>query len=233
MESDQELPIHKGEDDENPKKILVTSESDERMGGVYTKKKLTAAPINEEGVVSERKMSLVTKVIGDDEGGADYYYQTWVYLKEIGIPTVSSMRVVDKNTVIMGDMTHDGSEFFGKEKRADLLYTDTGNRELSNIEKKFLDIDPEEAKKAIVNLYEKAWNKGVLLPDDDPYDFIVHPDGSWEVIVLDLSQVEYKKRESEDFKKDKIEKMINMYDYIRKRLNIIGVNRNLNNVNDR
>ncbi len=34
---------------------------------------------------------------------------------------------------------------------------------------------------------QKANRHGIQLPSDDPMELLVHPDGSWELVILDLA----------------------------------------------
>jgi len=94
----------------------------------------------------------------------------------------------------MGDMTRDGSEFFGKAFRGRLnneLYraksSGFGGRHLTDMERIFLSIDPEAMRAELRRIVKIANKNRIMLPDDDEFDILVHPDGSWEILVLDLS----------------------------------------------
>jgi len=52
-----------------------------------------------------------------------------------------------------------------------------------------LEINPRDIKEKLNNLFMDAWNKGIILPDDDYYDLLVQPDGSWQVMILDISNL--------------------------------------------
>ena len=122
-----------------------------------------------------------------DQPHAQRYWERWRYLKSIGIPSVTSMRVIEGDRILMGDMTADGSGFVGKETREDLVY---GGRTsgVNKTELMFLKLDPEPIKAEIARLMDIAWKHGFVLPDDDEeYNLWIHPDGTWQVIVMDLS----------------------------------------------
>lgn len=185
------------------------------LGGSYDKTSYEAKIVGLSGnaEISPRKMNVVIKVafvdqcksvyFGDEKEGMSEsrkYYERWKFLKSIGVPTATSMRVVDEKSVAMGDMTWDGSQFFGKAK----LKSINGERDqeikrdLLEAEKIFLSIDPNEIKKEFVRIQEKCWDNGIRLPFDDMFDLIVHPDGKWEVLVLDLTFLDKREGEKHD-----------------------------------
>ena len=63
-----------------------------------------------------------------------------------------------------------------------------------------------------------AWDKGMRLPFDDPYDILIHPDGKWEVLVLDLAGLRPRKGESEDVLESELEHMTEEIDLMREHL---------------
>ena len=56
----------------------------------------------------------------------------------------------------------------------------------------FLSIDPEEITKQAQEIVEKANKAGISLPMDDPLELLVNPDGTWRLLVLDLSMLEFR-----------------------------------------
>lgn len=219
------------------KKVFVTEvlENQHQMGGVYEKRKVEAVVDPKDKERSERKMRLVLKDAylpkrydfsfdNPEMSMAERYFRKWKLLKENGIPTTSSMRVVDEEVVAMGDMTWDGSEFFGKEKDITALEgRDSAKRKLFKMEKVFLSIDPEKIKEEMERVLKLAWDKGIRLPYDDQCDLLVHPDGTWEVLVMDLSQLRPRKEESEEALEDDRKDMWQMVDEIRSHLLEIAI----------
>ncbi len=119
------------------------------------------------------------------------YLERWRFLKNLDFPVVDEMEITGKDTVRMTLMTGDGSEFFMKRKATHLVVEamKKNKRELAEIEKKFVEIDPEEVLDDVDELRLKAWNLGFRLADDDPFDLLIHTDGTWEVILLDLERL--------------------------------------------
>lgn len=126
----------------------------------------------------------------EDMPESERYYQRWKYLKDRGIPTLGSMRIVDDDRVVMGDATVDGSEFFGK-GRIRVVYGERDNnrkRELTEKERRFVEIyENGELEREARRVAEQMEKSGLRFPFDDYFDVIIHNDGSFEVLVMDLS----------------------------------------------
>ncbi len=222
----QDISLEKNQD-KNTVTITDVNENMHQIGGTYPKHKIEAQ--SEMG----REMKIVLKDVNEtiDEryffpgetknmSSAERYYYKWNLLRQKGIPTVGSMRIVDSGTVAMGDMTADGSQFFGKEIVSRSFESEyQKKRPLSKTEEKYLEINPREIKDKLDNLFMDAWRKGVILPEDDYYDLLVHPDGTWQVMILDLSNLRPKRdtdllENYEEMRRD----MSTDVDYIRKHL---------------
>lgn len=204
--------IYKGETNINLKKggnlgssgleVAIKEVVGRDMGGAFPKSAVMGEIRSNEDGGRAREVKLVVKrayidvrkndVFGNEDKGmsmARRYFERWKYLRKIGIPTVSSMRLVDEIRLAMEDMTTDGSEFMGKGKREELCgleYSDR-SRELTTGERLFLEIDPQKIKDEVGRVADLAWDHGITLPDDDPYDLLIHLDGSFEVLVMDIT----------------------------------------------
>lgn len=130
-----------------------------------------------------------------DQSPAERYFQRWLYLKKIGVSVLESLSfLADGKRVIMKDVTADGSEFIDKETFRGLGHGDTFviDGRLSECQKKFLEIDKDELKQKIHDNFSIAWNLGISLPDDwEEFAVLVHPDGDYDVLVLDLTKLNY------------------------------------------
>jgi hypothetical protein len=221
-----------------PNKLRAIRKEDigsKKMGGCFEKEKIAAIVTNETG--NTRSLRLIRKEVivasadcfGEETlemSDAQRYYERWKYLRKIGISTVSSMRVVDEYTVAMGDMTANGGEFFGKAKRQALL--DEINaikhgfikaRKLTILEKVFMSLDHEEMKEDVAQIQKMAWDAGIRLPSDDQYDLLVNPDGTWNVMVMDLSALRWKKtRDTESVLEAEKHILLSDIDYLKIRL---------------
>lgn len=197
------INLSKGEKEQKKVTITDVHESMFQLGGSHEKLRVEVAT-NKNGEENDRKMSMILKEIDKEDvyyfpsetenmTQAERYLEKWNILRRNGIPTVCSMRVVNDRTVAMGDMTTDGSSFFGKEigiRAYEKRFIE--KRPLKVTEEVFLSIDPMDLKQEIERVQKLAWDKGIILPDNDPYDLLVHPDGKWEVLVLDVQQLKPK-----------------------------------------
>lgn len=116
-----------------------------------------------------------------------WYYQNWLYLKEVGMPTVPELYLLSDEEVLMPDLSADGSKIYGSH----MVFERTRKPDL--IDRIFLDIPEEETECEAKKLAIQATNNGVWLPYNDPLELIVHPDRARELLVLDLSAMSYKR----------------------------------------
>ena len=176
----------------------------ERKVVVLSKKRLDDKGVDNKYIVEahtlingnegERTMRLVEKELkvyeflerNDDDIPADKYLKYWRELQDAGIPTVPTMRKLDDERVIMTDLTAEGGCLYGKNKSLQM----TGDK--NSIDDIFLSIDPEEITKQAQEIVEKANKAGISLPMDDPLELLVNPDGTWRLLVLDLSMLEFR-----------------------------------------
>lgn len=128
--------------------------------------------------------------------GPDYASQ-WQLFRNAGLPVVPTLRKTERGTVMMTDLTADGSEIYGKDLSSMLLQ---GLFQFSHIDKNklpkikyvnsFLEImegeEFERLKRKVKEYQELANTNGILLPTDDPFELIIHPDGTWELVIIDL-----------------------------------------------
>lgn len=186
-----------------------------RLDGVDGAVRVNAVAVNEnrnkhevkfvvkDGYIDEHEepcfFGFETKEMPDPER----YYERWRYLKKIGVPTVSSMRV-SGNKILMGDMTADGDMFFDKHSNLEIKYllgdiSIDQKRPLTTMESSFLEIDPNKIKQELKRIHEIAWNNGVVLPEKDKEQFaiLLSQSGEWKAIVRDLTYLR-KVRENDD-----------------------------------
>ncbi len=125
--------------------------------------------------------------------------EKWKILKGIGFPVVPTLRETDDGRVFMTDLKADGSELFGKslayELQNILLFPPprTTLKAFEGMKNKenFLKIvnDKEEFRKIEekVKKYKKLANESkIRLPVDDAFELVVHPDGTWDLVILDV-----------------------------------------------
>ncbi len=136
-----------------------------------------------------RNVRLVKKV----EENNEQYYRNWRLLKRLGIPTVDSMRTSGKWYVLMTDLSAKGAESYGKERFINwkILHSAMYVEMENTLDDIFSQISFDEIIAEVRRIEEIASNNEVLLPGDDPFDLFIYPSGSWEVLVLDLTNLVY------------------------------------------
>lgn len=176
------------------KKISGEIESSESFygGGTEAKQEIEANLRSESG--RTHKVRLIERA---DNMGADglAYSEKWKMFKEAGLPVVPTLRKTEKGTVLMTDLRADGSEIFGKA----LLYKLTGKAIFPDEQKvevpynfvmRFLEIvEGDEFQKLKTKVQEHvsaASESKIVLPIDDPFELVIHPDGSWDLVTVDL-----------------------------------------------
>lgn len=171
--------------------IKIKSSSPVGDFGADQKERVTAHSMikGEEG---EREMKLVVKTldrdvfieIGSDEVPADKYMEFRQRLVDAGIPTVPSIRKISSNEVAMTDLTADGSGLYGKNRDYQLIDEPVAT------DKFFRSLDFTEVFREVREIIDKADKASIVIPQDDPFELLVHPDGTWNLIILDVSQLE-------------------------------------------
>jgi hypothetical protein len=119
------------------------------------------------------------------------YIKNWKDLNAVGLPVVPTLRICSGTTMILTDMKADGSEIYGKGLRDVLKFRkEKRERPSEEIDQIFLDITNEENIKVVrgkaLEYVERANRNGIKLASDDPFELIIHPDGKWDFIMLDL-----------------------------------------------
>ncbi len=167
----------------------------ELNGGTEKKEKLVLKALSESGR-NDRSLNMVAKevsVLGFNNRekygyltNTEVYFNNWMMLRKAGIPTLPTVRVIDKRRVLITDMTSDGSEFFGKVTEIDEISVEN----LTDAELVFSYLDLSRVRDELERVERLAIQNNIALPIDDPFDLLVHPDGTWEVIVLDFGWAE-------------------------------------------
>lgn len=119
--------------------------------------------------------------------------KTWQKFKEAGLPVVSTMRLTEHNTLLVTNLKADGSEFFGKGYRQLKSFREQKSAPLTEMEMRFLEVTgPEGMEKIaqqVLQYVAIATEHNFMLAGDDPFDLLVHPDGRWKILALDLDGV--------------------------------------------
>lgn len=126
---------------------------------------------------------------------ADYakeYYGIWSRLKKAGLPVVPTVRRVSKEEVAMTDLTADGSIFYDKNTNTNLrLMYDNAAYSAHPFDKKFLSLNTRSVIKRAETILDKANRESIALALDDPLSLLVHPDGTWDIYVLDIGGTQF------------------------------------------
>lgn len=156
--------------------IEVTKTTPFTSGGIEPKNLV-------EGTVGGHAMSLVERV----KFASEYLYN-WRAFKAAGLPVVPTVRINEQTgTLLVTDIKADGSEIYGKAMAYNL--DEELFRRRIEVDARFLHLmqnelgDIERRVKEYVALAD-AHSLG--LPFDDPFELVVHPSGSWNLLILDL-----------------------------------------------
>lgn len=182
-------------------KVKIYEQKADQMGGMDKKTRIVGRFIDRDGYESGVDIPMVIKEVklndeyfgGEREemGLAQRYYERWKFLKEMGVPVVPNVVVLDGNRVLMPDMKANGGDFFGKEKN-DSTFLDTAKkkRKLTNAEEIFMNTDVGLILSEVVRVRDRL--RGIRLPWDDPCDPYISPLGENEFgMVLDIAGLEH------------------------------------------
>lgn len=129
------------------------------------------------------------------ETPADRLYQNWVALRKAGVRVPDDFWILDDDTVVMADVTADGSGVYGKHDDPE-TGPEVSGPGLEYLKRKPLptdlllkDIDMQHVQAAADIEMDKATRAGIILPRDGALDLVVGPGGEWYVASLDLETV--------------------------------------------
>lgn len=159
-------------------------------GGASHKKYITGGI---EAAGSRGEMSFVER---EYNGSRETYIRNWLLCRKVGLPVVAWIRKTEKG-IIMPDLTADGSHLYGKAEALKMWY---GIRTPSPLDGTFLDLmghNKDQIMMCAKGFAEMASAQKVALPRDETFELWVHPDGIWELLLLDLECMEEPERKSE------------------------------------
>lgn len=123
------------------------------------------------------------------------YIKAWRRCHEAGIRVPSEVLVSDEDTLFVTDVKADGSEVYGKGMaRALGSYNPDQERHRPHpeIDAHFMHLTAPENIHAIEaearRVSALAIQANMELACDDPFELVIHPDGSWELMSLDLNE---------------------------------------------
>ncbi len=119
-----------------------------------------------------------------------YYNHIWQQLQKAGINVVPWL-IEHENGVIVPDMEYDNYRFYGKSRSLAINNNHLNLPPFCYQDFLFLLVFSEETvelNRRLSELVFTATENGIGLPYDDPAELIIHPDGYFDLITLDLSR---------------------------------------------
>lgn len=173
--------------------LQIKNEDDLEGFGSEPKKKISGELLSPTG--QTKQVSLIERPLVNYEGDSTYE-KLWNMCKEAGLPVAPTMRRTDRGTVVFGDLAANGSEFYGKSMWDRLSMRKRRPHEnifdYIKLMPRFLNIlenDQDNLKLKLESIVEIANKNNISIPEDDPFDLRVNPDGSWNIFMLDLEGV--------------------------------------------
>lgn len=96
------------------------------------------------------------------------------------------MRRVSRKEVAMTDLTANGSRIYDKHT---LIEINSGIYKGGQLDRIFLGLNTEDILAKAKEIFNKATQHQISLAVDDALSLVVHTDGKWDIIVLDLDGV--------------------------------------------
>jgi hypothetical protein len=118
--------------------------------------------------------------------------ETWRAFREAGIPT-PDMFIADNGKLLAGNVRADGSEVYGKYLASAIKLGLPRTDPRPDTDAFFVDLlHPRNTRvqKKVNKYVGTAADASLQLAFDDPFELIVHPDGDWDLIALDLTHAE-------------------------------------------
>jgi len=142
--------------------------------------------------VDNTPLELVERNFGE---ATDKIIQRWQIAYDNDIQVVAFIKKTDRGTVVMPNITTDGSHIYGKATHYQILGGNGEIRRFEEFDQKFLDLTAsdesmEKIKQRAQEIADKATSVGIWLPYDDPLELVLHPNETWELLCLDLEYLE-------------------------------------------
>lgn len=124
--------------------------------------------------------------------------ERWHRYQDAKLPTYNTIRVVQDGSLLVTDETADGSRLYGNPDFLRVLREGgkLRNKKDSILDSIFISLISSEEIKAIKEktdrTVELASHNKIGLPLHDPFELIVHPNGSWDVKTIDVAESQYK-----------------------------------------
>lgn len=153
---------------------------------------------------SKRMQSKRLRLVERDFGEAtDRIIEMYSAYKKAGLPIVHTFRKTTEGKVAMTDVTADGSRIYGKAVSIHHFGSSGEKRSPDPMDAVFLEfMDDKEAVAAIKIEAERiaslASENGIVLAADDPFELVIHPDKTWNLLCLDLEQAVHNSVDQQD-----------------------------------
>lgn len=176
------------------KPIDEGSESKERITGVVSTQ------------TNERHVSLIRRNFDDrfpyntplNKITATQTKESWRRYKKSDQPTYGTLRIAQDGSLLVTDVCADGSRCYGnpdflKNLRAGKLLRCKKDNEIDTLFIKLVDSEQIELiRHKADGLVRNASDNKIGLPLNDPIELVVHPDGKWDILTLDVAETHFK-----------------------------------------
>jgi hypothetical protein len=121
------------------------------------------------------------------------YIEKWKHLRSLGFSVASDILLNPmRGFMLLEDVKKDGSELYGKSLENSFYYGTRRDRPRPEIDSIFLELTCDETfgqiQRGAERVVENANTRQIQLPSDDPMELLIHPDGTWDFITLDLEK---------------------------------------------
>jgi len=141
-----------------------------------------------QGTVGNQSVSLIERFPKEDP---DAIINNWIMLRNAGLAVLPTMWKTENNSLIALDVKSDGSEVYGKYFSRLITNPNSYNnrpRPRPEIDRLLGEIDLAQVKEEADRYITLAVQNNVVLPYDDPFELVVHPDGTWNLVILDVEK---------------------------------------------
>lgn len=152
-----------------------------------------------------------------ERSASDRYISTWTRLREAGIPVIPTMRKKDNSTVLMTDLTRDGSTVYGRHQAfvtAPYRHSDFFLKD----HRPFMALDLDKVRVSAIEILDRATGQGITLANDGALDLVVNPRGSWSLIALDITRTIFNSRTAKLSNQDNLNSLMGYLSLIRENI---------------
>lgn len=182
------------------KTSLAILGSDPMLAGAEGKEKLRLRIGKKELSLIKRQVEspkMVPEILGFGEdvyrgkSPAEQYAIALKMLQDRNLPVVSTVRIVSENEVAVTDVVAKGGVVYdAKEDNLKIMSPETyGERQPTELDPIFCRLDFERVRQEGEEIAKRASTSGVGLPQDGPLHLVLRPDGSWDLMILDIAFV--------------------------------------------